>query len=324
MFRTFLAAAFVVAQIPMPHLAPRVPMPAQAPPGPGDGITVTGSAYAAAQASQAQITLRISARNNAPTLTEQTLQPIADALVRAGADRSSVQLPPYLVGQARTNNAAITASVQHPTTAMLQQGMLTIANAFAANPDLILNGAEIRLLAGDCSALQRAAEANAIADARANAAFIAKQIEAKVGSCTGRRRTFDRERRPRFVQLQLLRRAVRRIVSAVVSGRHAHREGVQQRDDALCHSTLNKRARYRNRTAKTAMSSSLRPLQNFTTSRSTFCARVSMSKVAHLCSKSVSRSMPKNSTPRRASTTPSVAARSTDPARSRTDRCPKG
>jgi hypothetical protein len=72
--------------------------------------------------------------------------------------------------------------VHHPTQQMMQQGMLTLANAFAGMPDVLLNSAEIRLTADNCSALQRRAEANAIASARSNAAFVAQQIGGRVGS----------------------------------------------------------------------------------------------------------------------------------------------
>ncbi len=182
MYKSIFAAAAVLAQVSMPQPMPvRMPAVLSAQQGVSDGITVTGTGYARAQASRAQVTLRISTRNNATSLSAQTLQPIVDALVRAGADRSSIIVPPYLLGQARTNNAAISATVLHPTLAMLQQGMLTIANAFASEPDLLLNSAEVVLSADGCAQLQRTAEAHAIANARSNAAFIAGTIGAHAG-----------------------------------------------------------------------------------------------------------------------------------------------
>lgn len=175
-----LFAALVLAQIstaPPPRGMPMGPTPVE----PAGGITVIGNGVASVAASDATVTLRVASRNNALTLNAQTLAPIVDALVRAGADRASVSLPPYLVGQARTNNASITAVVHHPTQQMLQQGMVTIANAFAAMPDVLLTSADVRLTADNCTALARTAAANAISDARSNAAFVAQQIGAKLG-----------------------------------------------------------------------------------------------------------------------------------------------
>lgn len=178
-----LAAALLTQVAPAqpigrgPGFPPMGPTPVE----PSSGIRVTGNGFASAPASQATVTLHVSTRNNALTLNAQTLQPIADALVKAGADRSTVTLPPYLVGQAHTNNAEITAVVHHPTPQMLQQGMLVIANAFASMPDVLLNAADVMLQADDCKTLQQNAEANAIANARSNAAFLAKQIDGKLG-----------------------------------------------------------------------------------------------------------------------------------------------
>jgi uncharacterized protein YggE len=183
MFKTLVFAVALLTQVAVPAgqgagLPPMGPTPVE----PSSGIRVTGNGFASAPASQATVTLHVSTHNNALTLNAQTMQPIEDALVKAGADRSSVTLPPYLVGQAHTNNAEITALVRHPTQQMLQQGMLIIANAFASMPDIVLNAADVVLQADNCQTLERNAEANAIANARSNAAFLAKQIGGKLGS----------------------------------------------------------------------------------------------------------------------------------------------
>lgn len=185
MLKPVILAAVLIAQAAPLPIIPRNPppsVPMRIAGDPVDGISVSGTGYATAQATQAQVTLRVSTRNNALTLNTQTLAPIVDALVRAGVDRSSVALPPYLVGQAHTNNATVTANVHHPTLVMLQQGMASIANAFAANPDILLNSADVRLSVDDCASLQRTATSNAIANARANAAFMAQQIGKHVGA----------------------------------------------------------------------------------------------------------------------------------------------
>lgn len=187
MYKTLFLAAVVLAQAPMPPVrvtAPPVPpvAPMRLPdPGPNDGITVTGMGSATAPASDARVTLRISTRNNATTLDAKALQPIVDAMVRAGVDRANITLPPYLTGTTHTNGVSITAQVHHPTQDMLERGMAQLAGTFASMPDVLLNGAEVRLTADNCTALQQTAEANAIANARANAAFVAKQIGAKTG-----------------------------------------------------------------------------------------------------------------------------------------------
>jgi|GEM_PF-2838166 len=181
MLKAVMLAAALLAQVaPQMQPMPMRPMPGR--PDLSDGITVTGSGVATAPASSAQVTLHLSTRNNAQTLTQESLQWVVDALTQAGAQRASVMLPAYLVGQARTNNAAITAEVAHPTQAMLQQGLQTLVAAFAAHPDVLLNSAEVRLSADGCATLQRSATANAIANARANATFDAQQIGVRVGS----------------------------------------------------------------------------------------------------------------------------------------------
>jgi hypothetical protein len=183
MYKPLILAAMLVAQAipPMGTPAPMMPMRPMPAMGLNDGITVSGNGYASAQATDATLMLHVSSRNNATSLDAQSLQPIVDALVRAGVDPASVQLPSYLVGNAHTNNATITASVHHPTLAMLQQGMVVLAGAFAAQPALLLNEAQVTLSVAGCSAVQRSALASAIANAKANAQFIAKTIGARVG-----------------------------------------------------------------------------------------------------------------------------------------------
>ena len=180
MLKPLLLAALAVAQVPMPPMG-AAPMRGPTPVEPSGGITVNASGLASAPATEAALTLRISTRNNAIVLTAQMLQPIVDALTKAGADSASIQLPPYLVGQARTNMATISATVHHPTQTELQNGMLILANAFASMPTLLLNAVDVRLTADNCLALQRKAETLAIAQARSRAAFLAQQVGGKLG-----------------------------------------------------------------------------------------------------------------------------------------------
>lgn len=90
---------------------------------PPDGITVRGSGTASAQASTATLTLDVTTKNNAIELNASSLQPIVDALVRAGVQQSDIRLPIYLTGNNRTNNASIVATVHHPTVTMLENGI---------------------------------------------------------------------------------------------------------------------------------------------------------------------------------------------------------
>jgi uncharacterized protein YggE len=181
-YKPLLLAAALLAQLSPPPSGPiRAPMGVQ-PNGPEDGISVTGSGTATAQAQTAQVTLHISSRGNALVIDSAALQPIVDALVGIGIDRSAISLPPYLVGDAKVNNVSITANVDRPSPTMIQQGMLSLAGAFAKTPQLLLNNAEVRVSADNCADLMRRAEADAIADARKNAQFIASQLGVHAGN----------------------------------------------------------------------------------------------------------------------------------------------
>ena len=174
----------LLAQIAAP-VPGRIPMglpPIAARPGATDGITVSGNATVQAQAAHAIVTLHVMSRNNAMAITAASLQPVADALVRAGVERSSITMPLYLQGNARTNNAEVSGTVERPTQAMLQNGIAQLAGAFASMPDLILNAADIRLTADGCEQLEQKAEAAALHQARANADYIAKQLNVRVGA----------------------------------------------------------------------------------------------------------------------------------------------
>lgn len=127
MFNVFISA-LLLAQISPPPIA--MPMPAAArvmgvspSVSQNDGITVNASAGVQAPAISAMLTLHLSAPNNMMTVNATTLQPLVDALVRAGVDRQSIVLPIYLQGPVRANNVQITGKVLHPTAAMLKAGI---------------------------------------------------------------------------------------------------------------------------------------------------------------------------------------------------------
>jgi uncharacterized protein YggE len=182
MLKPLLVAA-VLLQVPPRPLplpigsAPMIPAPRVT----QSGILVSGAGMVSVPATSADVTLHVSSRNNALTLNQQTLQPIVNALVSAGVARDAISIPPYMVGAVHTNMAEIVAHVDHPTEAMLRQGMLILANAFAATPDILLNDAFVTVHGDGCQALWQQAEARAIAQARQDAEFIAKQTGVHVG-----------------------------------------------------------------------------------------------------------------------------------------------
>lgn len=180
MYKALFAAVALLAQALPPISRPIGPVPV-IPRDVRSGIMVSGAAVISAPASSADVTLHVSTRNNALTLNQQTLQPIVDAIVHAGVPRDAISLPPYMVGAARTNMAQIVAHVDHPTEAMLRQGMLVLASAFAGTPDILLNDAFVMVHGNNCESLFRQAEARAIAQARQNAEFIAKQNGVHIG-----------------------------------------------------------------------------------------------------------------------------------------------
>lgn len=173
-----IALAFQFAQ---PHLAPpqMSGVPANTIP---DGITVRGNGTASIAADQASVTLRLFAKNNALIIDQSSLQPFVDALVALGVARSDITTPMYLTGQAKTNNAVITAVVNHPTVTTIENGLATLSARFNPDSQILINGAEVRLTANDCSAARKQAQSAAIHQAHSNAQDLASQLGVHVGS----------------------------------------------------------------------------------------------------------------------------------------------
>jgi uncharacterized protein YggE len=173
-----LLASILLAQIPgPPPMLPRQNVQAS-----DSGLNVTGSGSVEAQADSVTLLLRINSRANAMSITAAALQPIEDALVRAGVDRNNITLPPYLQGSVRVNNAIISATVQHPTSDMVRNGIAQLGDAFGANADLLLNSVEVRAKADNCEALTRQAQGMALREARTNADYLAAQLHVHVGA----------------------------------------------------------------------------------------------------------------------------------------------
>ncbi|HEV3152315.1 MAG TPA: SIMPL domain-containing protein [Candidatus Baltobacteraceae bacterium] len=179
MFRTIFAPLFAAA---ISLYAPQVTgAPSYAGNTIPDGITVRGTGNATVMADQATLTLRLFGRNNTAAITESTIAPIVDALVRAGVARSDITTPEYLTGSAQTANATISAVIHHPTVALIQSGAGALAAAFPPNGSIFVSNGDVRLSAADCSSTRAAAQAQAIRQARANAESIARGLNVRVG-----------------------------------------------------------------------------------------------------------------------------------------------
>jgi uncharacterized protein YggE len=147
------------------------------------GITVTGSGQERVTATSAQITLNLNSATRANTITKTKLQPLVDALVKAGADPASVHLPVNLDPPGSvTNNASIAATVDHPSAELVQRSISTVGAAIAAMNDVNLSGAMVLIKADGCQSAMDAARKTAITRARAKAESIAKDLNVQVGS----------------------------------------------------------------------------------------------------------------------------------------------
>lgn len=174
-----LAAALPVAA--GAQIAPPIRVAQPAAPANGHGITVNGSSNVRVAASSARITLDVASTTNKGTLTQQTLAPLVDALVKAGAERSSVQLPLAFSAGAYSNVATVTAVIANPSVETMRSGIATVGAAVAGMNDIRLNSARIELRNADCTQSLEKARANAIDAAHSKAALIAKQLGVALG-----------------------------------------------------------------------------------------------------------------------------------------------
>jgi len=149
---------------------------------PAHGITVSASASSRIPATSARITLNVSSADRSLSLDAASLQPVVDALVKAGADPSSVQLPPNFSAPGRSNLASITATVANPTAAMMQSGIVTVGTSVASAKNLVLNGAMVMLIAQHCAGALDNVRGQAIERAHDKAESIAKDLGVHVGS----------------------------------------------------------------------------------------------------------------------------------------------
>ena len=148
----------------------------------GHGITVNAGAAASAPATSARITLQLMSADNSLSLDARTLAPITDALVKAGAERSSIQLPLTFAAPGGTNQASISATVANPTVEQMRAGIVTVGSVVAAMKNIRLSSAQVQLSAANCTNELSAARQKAIAAAQSKAAAIAKELHVRVGN----------------------------------------------------------------------------------------------------------------------------------------------
>ncbi len=148
----------------------------------GHGITVNGTSVLRVAASSARIMLDLSSIDNKSTLTQETLLPLVDALVKAGAAPSSVQVPLSLSAGGYSNVAAVSAVVQNPSVASMRAGIAIVGAVVGSMKDVRLNSARVELRDSNCTQSLAKARADAIDAARAKATLIAKQLGVSLGS----------------------------------------------------------------------------------------------------------------------------------------------
>ena len=180
-------AILVAALLLLPIGATAQPMPqritttVQAPPR---GITVTGGASVEVPATSITVTLQLYSATRAPVLDKDKLQPIVDALIKAGADPSSIRLPIGFGVPGATSAASITATIAHPTLPMLQNGITAVGETITSMKDIVLGGIQVAIAAQPdrCQAAQNAVRQQAIEHAHTKAQAIAKDLGVHLGA----------------------------------------------------------------------------------------------------------------------------------------------
>jgi uncharacterized protein YggE len=181
----FLAALVLSAFATAPALAQVSPEGVRLGNGPGTtthGITVTGTASARVPASSARIALTVTTRDRSLSLDTQSLAPVVDAIVKAGADPSSVHLPPNFAVPGGSNIATITATVEHPTIDQMQQGIVSVGTVIASQKNMLLANAQVQLIAANCESAIDEARARAVKQARAKAESLAQDLGVHIGA----------------------------------------------------------------------------------------------------------------------------------------------
>jgi uncharacterized protein YggE len=149
--------------------------------GSPSGISVNGSAQGRIPATSARVTLALSTADRSMTLNAQTLKPVVDALVGQGIDPSSITLPVNFAAPGGSSFANVSFVAAHPTSAMMQQGIVAIGTAISQMHNLVLNSANVALTAADCASTIADTRSRAVRNARSKAELVAKDLGVKVG-----------------------------------------------------------------------------------------------------------------------------------------------
>lgn len=182
MLRAFTLGALLAVSLVAPAYAQVRGVPGLLPKAADpDGITVSGSATERLPATTAVVHIQLGTRNNAATLDAPALAPLIDALVQAGADRSSIVLPLQFQAPGKFNTAQVTATVANPTVDALQRGVVSVGTVIANMPGVLLGGAQVELRRSDCAESESRARQTAIDRARAKALATAHQLGVHLG-----------------------------------------------------------------------------------------------------------------------------------------------
>ena len=182
-------ALAAIACVVLPGLARAQPLPAMqaspmrmmGQPVPEPGITVTGNASLGVPATSARLTINVRTLNGALTLNAKTMQPMVDALVKAGIDRSSIVLPAGFSAPGNLNYASISGTVEKPSVKQMQAGITTVGTVVASMPGISLTNASVQLWAVGCGAVLDRARNLAIDNAQGKARGIAQHLNALLG-----------------------------------------------------------------------------------------------------------------------------------------------
>ena len=145
------------------------------------GVTVTGSGEASAPAESARLTIFVNSADNRTDINEAKLQPLVHALAEAGAEPNSIHIGLEAQSPAYVRSTLVTATVAHPTQAMLDRGIQIVGEAVVQMQNVNLSNAQVLLMRSDCTSLYAQATQRAVAQARANAARLAGLVGERLG-----------------------------------------------------------------------------------------------------------------------------------------------
>ena len=168
------AAALAATLLLMPGIAGATQAP--------HGITVTGMGSSRIPATSARISIQLGSSDRSNSLDKQKVQPIIDALIKAGADPSRVRLPLTLSAGTGSNMASISATFVHLNPKTVQNGMASAVATIAAMKDtVVFYNLQLFVIANNCQHALAIARQQAIASARAKAEAISKDLNVEIG-----------------------------------------------------------------------------------------------------------------------------------------------